>query len=39
VPIELTEVFRPWMLLALALAMLPFAIVLARRFLGHRPGS
>ena len=34
--IELTEVFRPWMLAALAIAMLPFAIGLARHLLGHR---
>ena len=32
--IELTEVFRPWMLAALAVAMLPFAIGLARHLLG-----
>jgi hypothetical protein len=29
--IDLTEVFRPWVLVALALAMLPFAIVLLRK--------
>jgi hypothetical protein len=35
VPIELTEVFRPWMLAALAIALLPFAIGLVRRLLGY----
>ena len=29
--LDLTEVFRPWVLVALALAILPFAIVLLRK--------
>ena len=29
--VDLTEVFRPWVLVALALAVLPFAIVLVRK--------
>lgn len=31
--VELTEIFRPWVLVALGLALLPFAIALARRAL------
>ena len=38
-PLELTEVFRPWVLVALGLAMMPFAIVLVRRLLRPRTGS
>ena len=37
--LELTEVFRPWVLVALGLAMMPFAIVLVRRLLRPHPGS
>lgn len=38
-PLELTEVFRPWVLVALGLTMLPFAIVLLRRLLRPRTHS
>jgi hypothetical protein len=31
VVLELTEVFRPWVLVALGVAMLPFVIALGRR--------
>ena len=37
--VELTEVFRPWVLLALGLSLLPFAIALARRLVRTRPTS
>jgi len=37
--VELTEVFRPWVLLALGLSLLPFAIVLAGRLVRTRPNS
>jgi hypothetical protein len=37
--LELTEVFRPWVLVALGLSLLPFAIVLARRLVRTRPSS
>jgi len=30
-PLDLTEVFRPWVLVALAVAVAPFAIVVADR--------
>jgi hypothetical protein len=30
--VDLTEVFRPWVLVALAATLAPFAIVLARRW-------
>lgn len=34
--LDLTEVFRPWVLVALALAILPFAILLVRKVVaGH----
>ena len=37
--LELTEVFRPWVLVALGLAMLPFAIALGRQLIRSRPTS
>jgi hypothetical protein len=36
-PLELTEVFRPWVLVALAAAMMPFVIVLTRHLFRLRP--
>jgi hypothetical protein len=35
--LELTEVFRPWVLVALVASVLPFAIVLAERLRRPRP--
>ena len=37
--LELTEFFRPWVLVALAISLMPFVIVLARRVLHPRHGS
>lgn len=37
--LELTEVFRPWVLVALAAAMMPFAILLARHLFRLGPQS
>jgi len=39
VTLELTEVFRPWVLVALGISLMPFAIVLARRLLRLRTGA
>ena len=37
--VELTDVFRPWVLLALGLSLLPFAIALAGRLVRTRPSA
>jgi hypothetical protein len=37
--VELTETFRPWVLVALGISLLPFAIALARRMLWAGRGA
>jgi hypothetical protein len=39
VTLELTEVFRPWVLVALGFSLMPFVIVVARRLLRLRTGA